>query len=210
MSRLHFTEDEHDLLKEVFNIAMGQAGKALANVLNAFVELTVPDIKLVEAGEIVDTILESSVFLEEEAIVSFQQTFSNQHLRGTTIIVFDDKTKSNISTILGMDEKMESVEEMEFMLELSNILVGACINNISMQLFSQDMAFIKPEIIAEGKSLREMAYGTFMRSKLKWEYTLLVKISLYLKDDFFKCDLLIFMSEKDTEAVLKSIQEMMP
>jgi chemotaxis protein CheC len=150
------------------------------------------------------------VFAEEETIVSFHQSFSNELLGGTTIIVFDDKTKNSISTILGMHEKMESIQEMEFMLELSNILVGACMNSISGQLFNQDMSFANPELIAEGVNLREMAYSTFMRSKLKWGYTLLVTISLYIKDKFFKCDLIVFMSEKDTEVIRTSIQEMMP
>ncbi|BCS97596.1 hypothetical protein DSLASN_32280 [Desulfoluna limicola] len=210
MSAIQFTEDESDLVKEVFNISMGQAGKALATLLNSFVELTVPNIRLVAAEDIVATVLDSSVFSEDESIVSFQQSFSNEFLDGTTIIVFDDKTKSSISTILGMPEKMESVQEMEFMLELSNILVGACMNSISRQLFTRDMSFANPELIAEGVNLREMAYSTFMRSKLKWGYTLLVTISLYIKDKFFKCDLIVFMSEKDTEVIRTSIQEMMP
>ena len=57
MNMLKFTDDEHDLLKEVFNMAMGQAGKALATLLNEFVDLAVPDIKLVEAEKVVETIL---------------------------------------------------------------------------------------------------------------------------------------------------------
>lgn len=210
MNMIEFTDDQYDLVKEVFNISMGQAGKALANLLNSFVELTVPNIRLVAAENIVATILENSVFEEEENIVSFHQNFSNEFLGGTTIIVFDDKTKNSISDILGMHEKMESVQEMEFMLELSNILVGACMNSISGQLFERDMSFANPELIAEGVNLREMAYSTFMRSKLKWGYTLLVTISLYIKDKFFKCDLIVFMSEKDTEVIRTSIQEMMP
>lgn len=210
MTQIQFSADESDLVKEVFNIAMGQAGKALANLLNSFVELTVPDIKLVEAEQVVSTIIENSVFAEEKHIVAFHQNFSNSFIDGATIIVFDHKTKNNISHVLGMDEKMEAVQEMEFMLELSNILVGACINNISQQLFNQDMSFVMPELIAEGISLREMAYSTFMRSKIKWGYTLLVKISLYLKEKFFKCDLIVFMSEKDTAVVLESIRKMMP
>lgn len=210
MSTIQFTDDEYDLVREVFNISMGQAGKALATVLNSFVELTVPKIKLVAAENIVANILESSVFSEDESVVSFHQSFSNEFLDGTSLIVFDDKAKNCISAILGMDGKIEAVQEMEFMLELSNILVGACMNSISRQLFARDMSFATPELIAEGMNLREMAYSTFMRSKLKWGYTLLVTISLYIKDKFFKCDLIIFMSEKDTDVVRTSIREMMP
>lgn len=210
MTMIQFTDDEQDLVREVFNISMGQAGKALARLLNSFVELTVPTIKLVAAEKIVATVLESSVFAEDEHIVSFHQSFSNGFLEGSTVIIFDDKTKSSISSVLGMPEKMESVQVMEFMLELSNILVGACMNSISAQLFDRGMAFANPELIADGMTLREMAYSTFMRSKLKWGYTLLVTISLFLKDKFFKCDLIVFMSEKDTEVIRTSIQQMMP
>ncbi|WP_300669192.1 hypothetical protein [Desulfoluna sp.] len=205
-----FTEDENDLATELFNISMGQAGKALATLLDAFVELTVPEIKLVAAEKIIPTILKDSVFSEEDGIVAFHQDFANKCLAGTTLVIFDDKTKSSISTILGMQGKIETVQEMEFMLELSNILIGACMNSISKQLFNQDMSFANPELVSEGTNLREMAYSTFMRSKLKWGYTLLVKISLYLKNDRFKCDLMIFMSEENTEVVRTSIQNLMP
>ncbi len=210
MNIIKFTEDEHDLLKEVFNMAMGQAGKALATLLKEFVELTVPDIKLVEAENVVETVLDYSVFDEDDSIVTFQQSFSNHNLNGVTIVVFDDQTRDSISDILGMDSKMDTVGELDFMNELSNILVGACINNISEQLFNQPMSFVRPELIADNISLREMVYNTFMRTKLKWKYTLLVKISLFLKEKSFKCDLVIFMSDKDTEVVLKSIQDLMP
>jgi len=205
-----FTEDQIDLATELFNISMGKAGKALATLLNAFVELTVPEIKLVSAEKIIPTVLEDSVFSENEGIVAFHQGFSNACLEGTTIAIFDDKTKNSISTILGLHEKMESVQEMEFMLELSNILIGACINSISEQLFHRGMSFANPELISEGTHLRAMAYSTFMRSKLKWEHTLLVKISLFLKENDFKCDLLVFMSEKDMEVIRTSLQNMMP
>ncbi|MCP3941760.1 MAG: hypothetical protein GY710_09805 [Desulfobacteraceae bacterium] len=210
MNIIKFTKDEYDLLKEVFNLAMGHAGKALANLLNAFIELKVPDIKLVKAEKVIETIFEHSVFEENENIITFQQSFSNPHLNGITIVVFDDKTRHNISDILGLKDKMDAMGQLDFMNELSNILVGACINNISEQLFNQSMSFKKPEMIAEGISLREMTYNTFMRTKLKWRYTLFVKISLFLKEKSFKCDLIIFMSEKDTETILKSIQDLMP
>ena len=73
---------------------------------------------------------------------------------------------------------MESNQQVDFMQELSNILVGACINNISEQLFGESAVFHEPRFLADNISLRKMAYDTFIRSNLKWSYTLLVKVSV--------------------------------
>ena len=49
MIPIDFTEDQYDMLKEVVNLAMGKAGHDLSTILKAFVDLTVPEIQIIEA-----------------------------------------------------------------------------------------------------------------------------------------------------------------
>jgi len=210
MMKISYTEDQYDMLKEVVNIAMGQAGSDLAAILKSFVDLAVPEIKIVEAEKIVDTVLRESVFSENESVVTFKQRFdSTSMIDGEAIVIFNDDTRQRFSEFLGLPEKMGSVQEIDFMLELTNLVVGACMNSISQQLFNQGMSFSPPALLSEKKDLRNMAFETFKRRNLKWDYTLLSKITFNLKDKSFKSDLLIFMSERAINAVSRAVDRLL-
>jgi chemotaxis protein CheC len=204
-----YSEDEYDYLKEIFNVAMGRAGSDLAVLLKSFVDLKVPDIEIVAAENIVDKILKGSVFKETEIITAFKQSFHNSaFLNGVAVVVFDKKTKQSLSDILGITD-IDSLEEIDFMLELSNMLVGACMNSISKQLLADDMTFSPPAMICERQELQKMAYDVFQRSKLEWEYTLLAKITFKLKDKEFLCDLILSMSEEAINRLHEAISKLL-
>lgn len=207
---IDLTEDQYEMLKEVVNLAMGQAGSDLASILKSFVDLSVPEIQVVNAEKLAEKVLQKSVFSETEEVTLFRQTFYNAaFMEGEAIVIFNDETRRRFSEILGFSNQMNAIEEMDFMLELSNLMVGACLNSISEQLFNTGMTFSPPELLSEHKKLRVVAYDTFMRRNLKWEYTLLSKITFNLKDKSFKSDLLIFISEAAIRAVNKSLDRLL-
>jgi len=47
MTQAALSNDQHDALQELTNIAMGQAGASLATLLDEFVDLSVPRIRMV-------------------------------------------------------------------------------------------------------------------------------------------------------------------
>ncbi|SLM27634.1 putative CheC, inhibitor of MCP methylation [Desulfamplus magnetovallimortis] len=210
MMHIHFTEDQYEMLKEVVNLAMGQAGKDLATILKSFVDLSVPEIQVIEAENVANKVLQESVFSETEKVNLFRQAFHNSSLfQGESIVIFNNETRQRFSEILGLSGNMDAVEEIDFMLELTNLMVGACLNSISEQLFNQGMIFSSPELLSENKELRSVAYDIFKRRNLKWDYTLLSKITFNLKDKSFKSDLLIFISEAAINAVNKSLDKLL-
>jgi len=210
MSHIQYTEDQYEMLKEVVNFAMGKAGKDLATILNSFVDLSVPEIKIVKAGEIAEKVLEESVFGESDRVNIFRQTFrSISFMDGEAIVIFNNETRQRVAQIIGVSDQENTMEEVDFMLELTNLMVGACLNSISEQLFNQKISFSPPELLSEDSVLRTIAYETFKRSNLKWEYTLLSKITFVLKDKSFKSDLLIFISETAMHAVSDSLNIML-
>ena len=80
-----YTELEYDLLREIFNIAMGRAGAALARLLKEFVDLSVPEVRIVEAEKVVESVIQHSVFSDKEKIICFHQLFSNPHMDGEAV-----------------------------------------------------------------------------------------------------------------------------
>ncbi|MBF0113377.1 MAG: hypothetical protein HQK74_11690 [Desulfamplus sp.] len=211
MSNIQYTDDQYEMLKEVINLAMGRAGKDLATILNSFVDLSVPEIQIIDAEDIPEKVLKESVFDESDKVNLFRQNFrSISFIEGEAVVIFDNETRKRFGTILGVPMgQMNSIEEIDFMLELTNLIGGACLNSISEQLFNQKVSFSPPELLAENSIFRNIAYETFKRSNLKWEYTLLSKITFILKDRSFKSDLLIFISEKAIKAVRESLNKML-
>lgn len=210
MKQVQLTEDQYEMLQEIFNLAMGQAGHDLAIILKSFVDLSVPEILVVEAEHVADKILQESVFSEKEHVNLFRQTFYNTaFVEGEAIVLFDNETRQQFSEILGLSDKMDAVEEIDFMLELTNLMVGACLNNISTQLFSRAMTFSSPELLSENSQLGNIAYDIFKRRNLKWDYTLLSKITFKLKERSFKSDLLIFISQEAINAVGKALDKLL-
>lgn len=210
MNRFTYTEDQYEMLKEVVNVAMGQAGSDLATLLKSFVDLSVPKIQIVEAENIAAKVLQESVFGENETVNLFRQTFFSPSLvDGEAIVIFNNETRQRLSEILGMSGQLDALEELDLMLELTNLMVGACLNSIAVQLFNRNMSFSSPELLSENKELRTVAYDIFKRRNLKWDYTLLSKITFNLKDKYFKSDLLIFVSEDTIITVNQSLDKLL-
>ncbi len=210
MMHIQFTEDQYEMLKEVVNLAMGQAGSDLAIILKSFVDLSVPEIQVIEAEKVAEKILKESVFSATEKVNLFRQTFYNAaFMEGESIVIFNNEARQRFAEILGMPDQMNAIEEIDFMLELTNLMVGACLNSISEQLFNQGMTFSSPELLSENNELQSIVYETFKRRNLKWDYTLLSKVTFNLKNKSFKSDLLIFISEEAIKAVNQSLDKLL-
>ncbi len=210
MMHIQFTEDQYEMLKEVVNLAMGQAGSDLAIILKSFVDLSVPEIQVIEAEKVAEKVLKESVFSATEKVNLFRQTFYNAaFMEGESIVIFNNEARQRFAEILGMPDQMNAIEEIDFMLELTNLMVGACLNSISEQLFNQGMTFSSPELLSENNELQSIVYETFKRRNLKWDYTLLSKVTFNLKNKSFKSDLLIFISEEAIKAVNQSLDKLL-
>ena len=60
MSEPVLTEDQRDALQEVANLAMGQAATRLARLLDSFIELSVPRVRVVAVSEAAQAVAEKA------------------------------------------------------------------------------------------------------------------------------------------------------
>ncbi|KJU84514.1 response regulator receiver protein [Candidatus Magnetobacterium bavaricum] len=125
------------------------------------------------------------------------------------MMTFDDQTFDNVYRLIGLEEKIDRQYKLELMLEMTNMMVGACLNGISNQLFGKDMSFVPPTVMAENTPYKKIIYGAFQRSQLHWDYTMLAKISFKLKNEPFRSEMLLFISEKTILAIHKAITRML-
>lgn len=133
-----FTEDEKDLLKELMNIAHGNATAVIADILEQFATLSIPDIDIYNPGEIEKYFLNKHNDYTMYAKQPFNGAFS-----GETMLFIDDISMENLSKCLGFEE--EEVSNEEIILELMNILNSTLINRLAQEM-GTEVSFALPAV----------------------------------------------------------------
>ena len=149
---IDFSADENDLLKETVNVAMGKAGARLAELLGSFVELSIPDIQIVAAEGLADQMSRGGLLGGQTQLTAVRQTFcGGGQLEGEAIVVFDESSPVAVARVVGIDAVDRRPQQLELLLEMSNLLIGACLNGISRQLLARDLTFDPPAVLAENR-----------------------------------------------------------
>ncbi|MFT5282780.1 MAG: chemotaxis protein CheY-P-specific phosphatase CheC [Yoonia sp.] len=163
--------DKLDLFRELCNVAMGQAGKNLAKLLDVFVDLPVPNISIVHSNELSMAIAEID---KNESVSALSKGFIGQGLTGEAIILFNDTHVQSLNTLLGYD-KQDELSELETLMDISNIIVGACLTGIAKQL-QLDVSHTTPIILGMHCNLEELVNKNIS----SWEELLMVEIAYSL------------------------------
>jgi len=163
-SKPMITKAETDLLQEIMNIAFGRAASDLAECIDIFVVLNVPQIKLVYASDLPLYINQEIMNYNTDRVSVVEQNFWGK-FKGSAYLVFPSGTgKRIISLFDGRDEFFESDPthemEKETFMEVGNILIGACIGKIA-ELLGDVTTYSPPRVVVE-KSLRNIVYTDFM------------------------------------------------
>jgi chemotaxis protein CheC len=157
-SQVMITTEETDLLQEIMNIAFGRAAADLAEYIDIFVILSVPDIKLLQAHDLPAYINKEIKDYDNVSVV--EQNFWGK-FKGNAFLVFPAGTgKRLISMFDGGDEisKSNPINELEkeTFLEIGNILIGACIGKIA-ELLGDVITYSPPRVVVD-KSIRGVVY----------------------------------------------------
>ena len=130
MSLDHVSENYMDVLKEIGNIGAGNAMTALAQMMQCKVDMTVPQVKLLEFNE-VGTIMGG----EEQVTVGISLAVEGDITGSIMFLVDRGRAKHLVNKILmgyGVSEGDDFNEmEMSAMKEVSNIITGAYLNSLS-------------------------------------------------------------------------------
>lgn len=125
----HTLDDKIDVFREMSNVAMGKAGQSLASLLNVFVELPVPNVSLVHSNEIAMAVHEID---RNDQVSAVSKGFVGDGIRGEAIILFNKTNSQNMKALLGYEKNQTS--DLEVLMDVSNVIVGACLNGIANQL----------------------------------------------------------------------------
>lgn len=187
-----YTEDQRDCLQEIVNVAMGQAGDSLARLLEVFVTLSIPKIQTLRPSEIREAL---RTFVDSEYVSAIRQSFHDSKgqngLRGEALVVFGDASFKELAELLAYeDEDLSEELERELLLDISNVLNGACLNGVADQL-EEELIYSAPSILGQHVPLDKL----FSQENMKWEMALSVEINYSLENRSFNCDLLLLMPD---------------
>lgn len=183
------TEDQKDALQEIANIGMGQAGEVIARVMNEFVTLSIPRILILPPSSIAPALQR----MVNSAIVSAVRQAFHSNFRGEALVLFSTQHCTDLADLMGYYEgDIDHATEVEILLDISNILVGACLGGIAKQI-NVDMGFSAPSLMADRVPIKEMMKA----NEASWKHALLVEVNFQLERRSFACHLVILMPEHE-------------
>ncbi|MDE1180264.1 chemotaxis protein CheC [Paraburkholderia sp.] len=191
MSEANLTEDQRDALQEVANLAMGQAATRLAQLLDTFIELSVPRVRVVPVDGAAQALREMTGIRENVSAV--RQGFRSD-IKGEALVICRSDGIGQLCALVNdpyAGSAYNAVNEQELIYDVANILTGACVSCILDQL-GRTPVFSAPGLLGSEMSLEEV----FQPGVLAWEVALLVEVNFALEDQTFRAHLVMLMAEE--------------
>jgi chemotaxis protein CheC len=185
------SEDQRDALQEVANLAMGQAAARLSGLLDAFIELSVPRVKVVAVSEAAEALREMTGI--EDRVSAVRQGFRSD-IRGEALVICRSDSAGQLCSLVSdpySRSSYEAVSQQELMFDVANVLTGACVSSILDQL-GRTPVFSAPGLLGDALTLEEV----FQPGMLHWEVALLVEVNFALEDQGFRAHLVMLMAEE--------------
>jgi chemotaxis protein CheC len=154
LQQITFSEEESDILQEVMNIAFGKASADLAEVIDIYVVLSIPDVMLLKTSDVPQFIEQEIKDLEKISVI--KQNFTGK-FHGAALLLFPGGAGQKLISLFDNDSEIEPensgismVLEKETLLEVGNILVGASVSKVA-ELLEDQVSFRPPKIVVESK-----------------------------------------------------------
>jgi chemotaxis protein CheC len=192
------TTDQKEALQEIANIGMGQAGASIARVLDEFVHLSVPRIVILSSEQMFAA-LKSSV--GDGPVTVVRQAFHGQ-MRGEALVVFGEDRCRDLADLMGYDDQLDRAGEIEILLDITNLLVGACLAGIAEQLRAT-IGFSAPSLMAD-----TVPVGQVLAAEgLPWSTALLVDVNFRVDQRSFASHLLLLVPEDEIRKIAAALNE---
>ena len=194
------TEDQKEALQEIANIGMGQAGASIAQVLDQFVVLSIPHILILQPKAMAAALIKTVGLGQVSAV---RQAFHSE-MRGEAIVIFGEQRCNDLADLMGYGGEISREIELELLLDVTNILVGACLGGIAEQL-KCEIGFSAPSVMADGVPVEAL----LRVQNVSWQNALLVEVNFSLEQRSFACHLVMLMAEEEIMSMGEALDRFM-
>jgi len=190
-----------DCIQEISNVAMGQAADLLARLLNVFVKMPIPNVNILEVSELQMALSHTEQGNTYSAVC---QGFIGSGICGEALLIFSDSSFTDIAKLLNYKGEIDRTVELELLMEVASILVGACTNGIAQQL---DTSFSQGHPVVLGQHVK---VGDLIKANAKrWKKTLAIEITYEIENYNISCDLLLLFTEDSLDNLNKRLSYLM-
>jgi chemotaxis protein CheC len=199
-----FTEVQRDALQEIANLGMGQAATRLSRLLDAFIELSVPRVRVVAVREAAQALREMTGI--DGPVTAVRQGFRSE-IKGEALVICRSGEIAELGQLIGgafADTADETLSEEELIYDVANVLTGACVSSMLDQL-GRLPVFTAPGLLGEHVTLDEV----FQPGLLAWDLALLVEVNFALEDQRFRAHLVMLMAEESIHYVSRAIDTLL-
>ena len=183
--------DVWDGYKEVANVAMGRAADLLARLLDVFVVMPIPKVNMIEQNDIRMAL---SDVADEDRIAAVCQGFIGRGVAGEAFLIFNESSYHDIAKLMKYDGDIVESVEMELLMDISSVLIGACLNAIAEQL-DIDINQSHPVVLGRHVRIENLIKG----DTLKWQRCLAIEMGYTIENHQINCDLLLLFTEDSME-----------
>lgn len=184
---ISLSEDERDCYQEITNVAMGQAADRLARLLNVYVVLPIPNVNIIELNEFKMTL---KALEDAPSVSAVCQGFIGAGIAGEALLIFNDASFEDIAQLLKYPIATDEHRELEMLMDVANVLNGACIQGIGGQL-DIDFSQSHPLVLGQHCDISEL----INTKKSHWQRTMAIEINYTIEDHNINCDLLLLFTE---------------
>ena len=181
-----FAPDLRDAYQEIANVAMGRAADLLARLLGVFVQMPIPKVNRIDAGELQMTLAQ---FGEQSAAVGVCQGFIGAGVAGEVLAIFDQPSYESIAELLKYDGQLDDAARQELITDIANIAIGALLKGIAEQL---DISFSQDYPLLLGRHLSVPAL--LQRKAGRWTNTLAIEMEARIEGRNVSCALLLLFT----------------
>nr|WP_288500499.1 response regulator [uncultured Pseudomonas sp.] len=188
-----------DAFREVVNVAMGRAAALLARVLGVFVQLPIPNVNILEVSELHMALADAQ---RGNGLTAVCQGYIGEGIAGEALLIFHDSEVADMARLMQWQQHNHS--SMEMLLDMSSIIIGACLSGIAEQL---DVSFSQghPQILGEQASIDELIRINSQR----WRKTLAVEVSYSIEGHDIHFDLLLLFTEDSVSLLTNKLAYLM-
>ncbi|MDT8427858.1 MAG: response regulator [Pseudomonadales bacterium] len=180
-------------LREVINVAMGQAGSHLSDLLNTFIQLPVPTVFLCAYPDIVNHLS----CADGSGFSAVSHGFNGNGVAGEGIVLLKTDHILQLSSLVAHDLPADGDSLAGILTDLSELLVGSCLKGISQQL-DIDFNHSYPAVLGHAQQCAEL-----LDCDDNPQQVLAVNITYLLQEPALDCHLLLLFTQ-DSLLALKA------
>ena len=189
---LPLDEEQRDALQELLNISMGQAANSLAQLIETKIDISIPKISAVTPTQ-----LDSLLFEAEGAFYTRQSFLGDVH--GEVMSVLSQAGLSEVATLMDYDEPLSKEDIQEIILELCNILAGACLAGLSDQLELTTNLNMPTLFLPDKANFDE----------LQWQHSLVMEVQFIIAISSFSMRVVFCLDDESLARMKDTLDELL-